>query len=119
MIRVSSPLESNRGMLKSNPDGYSRQHFLYFFPLPQGQGSFRPTFVAAFGLSDRGGSGLKHAHQSIAATGSSMSMVVWQPSAVIGIARLVSSEPLESWKAYLVFRAIEHVSDVLPRAFVA
>ncbi|MCG4881078.1 hypothetical protein NE636_15170 [Bacteroides thetaiotaomicron] len=21
------------------------QHFLYFFPLPQGQGSFRPIFV--------------------------------------------------------------------------
>jgi hypothetical protein len=24
---------------------YLPQHFLYFFPLPQGQGSFRPTFA--------------------------------------------------------------------------
>ncbi len=26
------------------PEGYFPQHFLYFFPLPQGQGSFRPIF---------------------------------------------------------------------------
>ena len=25
---------------------YAPWHLLYFFPLPQGQGSFRPTFVA-------------------------------------------------------------------------
>ena len=25
---------------------YGRQHFLYFFPLPQGQGSLRPTLPA-------------------------------------------------------------------------
>ena len=24
---------------------YARQHFLYFFPLPHGQGSFRPTLT--------------------------------------------------------------------------
>jgi hypothetical protein len=27
--------------------GYRKQHFLYFFPLPQGQGSLRPTFDIA------------------------------------------------------------------------
>jgi hypothetical protein len=28
------------------PGIYFPQHFLYFFPLPQGQGSLRPTFGA-------------------------------------------------------------------------
>jgi hypothetical protein len=26
-----------------DPEGYTRQHFLYFFPLPHGHGSLRPT----------------------------------------------------------------------------
>jgi hypothetical protein len=30
----------SRGMV-----AYARQHFLYFFPLPHGQGSFRPTLT--------------------------------------------------------------------------
>jgi putative endopeptidase len=42
---------------------------------------------------------------------------VWQPSAVTGISALVASQPLESWKDYLTFHAIEHASTVLPRAF--
>jgi hypothetical protein len=29
---------------------YAPQHFLYFFPLPQGQGSLRPTFLPTFTL---------------------------------------------------------------------
>ena len=43
--------------------------------------------------------------------------VVWQPSAVTGLAALVSSQPLESWKDYLRFHAIHDFADVLPRAF--
>ena len=27
------------------PFSYCPQHFLYFLPLPQGQGSFRPIFI--------------------------------------------------------------------------
>src|SRR5438874_2491861 len=46
-----------RAVLKSNCHNaylhYAPQHFLYFFPLPQGQGSFLPTF----GSSRRTGSG--------------------------------------------------------------
>ena len=44
-------------------------------------------------------------------------LVVWQPSAVTGLADLVASQPLDSWKDYLRFHAIYEVADVLPRAF--
>lgn len=43
--------------------------------------------------------------------------VVWQPSAVTGLAALVASAPLESWKDYLRFHALHDFADVLPRAF--
>jgi putative endopeptidase len=42
---------------------------------------------------------------------------VWQPSAVTGISALAGSEPLEAWKDYLTFHALEHFSAVLPEAF--
>ena len=44
--------------------------------------------------------------------------MLWQPSAISGIAALVGSEPLDSWKDYLRFHAIEHSSGFLPKAFV-
>ncbi|HVV82703.1 MAG TPA: M13 family metallopeptidase [Kofleriaceae bacterium] len=44
--------------------------------------------------------------------------VVWHPSAVTGVAALVKSQPLSTWKEYLTFHAIEAHADVLPRAFV-
>ena len=44
--------------------------------------------------------------------------VVWQPSAVTGISALTASEPLETWKDYLTFHAIESRVAVLPAAFV-
>ena len=44
--------------------------------------------------------------------------VVWQPSAVTGIAALTASVPLETWKDYLRFRLIERNSPYLTRAFV-
>jgi putative endopeptidase len=42
--------------------------------------------------------------------------VVWQPGGVAGIAALVGSEPLETWKAYLTFHAIQSGVNVLPAA---
>lgn len=45
------------------------------------------------------------------------SIGVWQPSAVIGLARLVGSESLETWKNYLRFQVIHRYADVLPRGF--
>lgn len=44
-------------------------------------------------------------------------LVVWQPTAVTGLAALVASQPLEVWKDYLRFHAIHDYADVLPRAF--
>jgi putative endopeptidase len=44
-------------------------------------------------------------------------IMVWQPSAAIGIAALAESEPLSLWKDYLTFRAIDRASGLLPKAF--
>jgi predicted metalloendopeptidase len=44
--------------------------------------------------------------------------IVWQPGAVKGISALVASEPLDVWKDYLTYHAIEHYAGVLPKAFV-
>jgi predicted metalloendopeptidase len=45
-------------------------------------------------------------------------LVVWQPKAVQGLAALVASESVQTWKDYLTFHAIEHASGYLPQAFV-
>ena len=45
-------------------------------------------------------------------------IIVWQPSAIIGIAKLVGSQPLQSWKDYLAFHAVERGAPLLTRAFV-
>jgi len=44
-------------------------------------------------------------------------LVVWQPTAVTGLAALVATQPLEVWKDYLRFHAIHDFADVLPHAF--
>jgi putative endopeptidase len=44
--------------------------------------------------------------------------VVWQPKAVAGIAAAARDTPLETWKEYLTFHAIDRASNLLPRAFV-
>jgi predicted metalloendopeptidase len=44
--------------------------------------------------------------------------VVWQPSATTGMAALVAGQPIETWRDYLTFHAIEHASTYLPKAFV-
>jgi predicted metalloendopeptidase len=51
--------------------------------------------------------------------GSQQDFVVWQPSAVTGIAALAGSRPLATWKDYLVLHAIEHRAAYLPKAVVA
>ncbi len=43
---------------------------------------------------------------------------VWQPSAITGEAALASSVPVDTWKDYLTFHAIDHFAGVLPKAFV-
>jgi putative endopeptidase len=44
-------------------------------------------------------------------------IVAWQPRAITGLAALVSNEPLDTWKAYLAFHAINHSAGMLPKAF--
>lgn len=43
--------------------------------------------------------------------------VVWQPKAVTGIAALVRSQPLDAWKDFLAFHALERQASFLPKAF--
>ncbi len=45
-------------------------------------------------------------------------VLVWQPSALTGISKLVGSEPLQAWKDYLSFRAISRGAPYLSKAFV-
>jgi len=58
-----------------------------------------PAFFQAAGLSGAG------------------SLVAWQPGAVKGEAALVASQPLDAWKAWLTFHALDHEWNVLPKAF--
>ena len=43
--------------------------------------------------------------------------IVWQPKAVAGIAALVASQPLETWKEYLTFHALDRASPTLSKPF--
>lgn len=43
--------------------------------------------------------------------------VVWQPAAVTGLSALVASQPLETWKDYLAFHAVDRAAALLPKAF--
>jgi len=52
-----------------------------------------------------------------AGLGNQQSFVVWQPGAVKGVAELVASQPVETWKDYLRFHILDQNADVLPRAF--
>ena len=49
--------------------------------------------------------------------GNSQDFIIWQPSAVTGIAALVGSEPLDVWKDWLAFHRINQMTSVLPKAF--
>jgi putative endopeptidase len=52
-----------------------------------------------------------------AGLGKQQIFVAWQPSAVKGVAALVASQPLQTWKDYLRVRLVDIYADVLPRAF--
>ncbi|WP_306601408.1 M13 family metallopeptidase [Geothrix sp. 21YS21S-2] len=45
-------------------------------------------------------------------------IIVSNPSAVAGEGRLMATEPLETWKDYLAFHALEGAAQCLPKAFV-
>ena len=48
---------------------------------------------------------------------SQQTLFAWQPAAITGISRLVASEPVQAWKDYLQFRAIDHSANLLPKAY--
>jgi len=53
-----------------------------------------------------------------AGLGAQTRFIVWHPGAVTGLAALVASQPLDTWKEYLTVRTIEHAGPYLPKAFV-
>jgi predicted metalloendopeptidase len=57
------------------------------------------------------------AYFEAAGLGGQAEFVVWQPGAVTGLSALVASQPIDTWKDYLRFHAIEHSAAVLPDAF--
>jgi putative endopeptidase len=46
------------------------------------------------------------------------SFVVWHPSAVTALSALVAKAPLDTWKDWLAFHAVNQVTGFLPKAFV-
>lgn len=57
------------------------------------------------------------AYFTAAGLGAQQEFVVWQPSAAAGISGLVAHEPLEVWKAYLVFHLLKHSAPELPAPY--
>jgi predicted metalloendopeptidase len=53
-----------------------------------------------------------------AGLGQQQEFIAWQPGALTGFAALAASTPLDTWRAYLQFHAIEHNAHFLPKAFV-
>jgi putative endopeptidase len=56
----------------------------------------------------------------LASTGipAQQSYIMLHPSAVAGAAKLIASEPLQSWKDYLSFKVVADAAPMLPKAFV-
>ncbi|GAB3101812.1 M13 family metallopeptidase [Lysobacter terrae] len=44
-------------------------------------------------------------------------IVAWQPAAITHLSALVGSEPLQVWKDYLTFHALDHSAGLLPKAY--
>ena len=44
-------------------------------------------------------------------------LFAWQPGAISKLSALVASEPLQAWKDYLHFHAINHSATLLPKAY--
>jgi putative endopeptidase len=44
-------------------------------------------------------------------------IIAWQPDAIKGLAALVASEPLQSWKDWLIFHSLNRSANYLPQAY--
>ena len=49
--------------------------------------------------------------------GDAKTIYAWQPDAIAKLSALVASQPLQAWKDFLTFHAINHDALVLPKAF--
>jgi putative endopeptidase len=59
-----------------------------------------------------------NAYLGAAGLGGQPGVIVMHPSALEGTAKLVQSEPLQTWKDYLTFRTIARGAGLLPKALV-
>jgi putative endopeptidase len=48
---------------------------------------------------------------------SAQTFIVWQPDAIVGIAKLVASQPIATWREYLAYHALDRNLSVLPKPF--
>ena len=48
---------------------------------------------------------------------SQQTIVAWQPAAITRLSALVGSEPLDTWKDYLTYHALNHSAGLLPKAY--
>jgi putative endopeptidase len=53
-----------------------------------------------------------------AGLGGQADFIAWQPGAIAGLSALVAKQPIEDWKDYLTFHAIDDAAPYLPKAFV-
>ena len=44
-------------------------------------------------------------------------VVAWQPNAIKKLSALIASQPLQAWKDYLRFHALNHSASLLPKAY--
>jgi len=44
-------------------------------------------------------------------------LVAWQPDAIAKLSALVAGEPLQAWKDWLAFHALDHAAPLLPKAY--
>ncbi|WP_457096173.1 M13 family metallopeptidase [Lysobacter sp. P5_B9] len=57
------------------------------------------------------------AYFTAAGLSSQKTIVAWQPAAITHLSALVGSEPLQAWKDYLTFHALNHSVGLLPKAY--
>ncbi|GAB3372550.1 M13 family metallopeptidase [Lysobacter rhizosphaerae] len=57
------------------------------------------------------------AYFTAAGLSSQKTIVAWQPAAITHLSALVGSEPLQAWKDYLTFHALNHSAGLLPKAY--
>jgi putative endopeptidase len=44
-------------------------------------------------------------------------LIAWQPDAIAKLSALVAAEPLQAWKDWLAFHALDHAAPLLPKAY--